>query len=206
MLKRLSFFIDMERCTGCKTCMVACLDKHNLKKGVFFRRVTEYVGGDWMCNNDGTFQQSVFAYYFSISCNHCEDPACVKACPTTAMHKDEWGIVSVDHDQCVGCRYCEWACPYSAPQFDAELGMMRKCDFCREYLLEKSLPACVAACPNRALKFGDYNELIAEFGDQVEIEPLPDQEMTHPNLVYRINKNACAIGSNAGWKSNPEEV
>lgn len=109
MLKRPAFHIDIDICTGCKTCMVACMDKNDLPVNILFRRVTEYTGGEWVTNPDGTCEQNVFAYYVSISCNHCENPICIRSCPTTAMHKDENGIVSVDYDKCVGCRYCEWS-------------------------------------------------------------------------------------------------
>ncbi|MBW1889568.1 MAG: 4Fe-4S binding protein, partial [Deltaproteobacteria bacterium] len=134
MLKRPAFYLDTQICTGCKTCIIACKDKHDLPAGVRWRRVVEFTGGDWDCLPDGTFNQNVFAYYISVSCNHCQDPVCVKACPSKAMHQDDHGIVTVDPEKCVGCRYCEWVCPYSAPQFDKKLGRMTKCDFCREDL------------------------------------------------------------------------
>ena len=104
MYKRPAFHIDTSRCTGCKTCMVACMDKHDLPEGVLWRRVTEYVGGEWTARPDGTYTQNIFGYYLSIGCNHCQNPICVRSCPTTAMHKGKDGIVSVDHAKCVGCR------------------------------------------------------------------------------------------------------
>ena len=76
-------------------------------------------GGEWLPVGDA-FEQNVFAYYVSLSCNHCENPVCANGCPTQAMHKDENGIVSIDESRCVGCRYCEWNCPYGAPQFDPQ--------------------------------------------------------------------------------------
>ncbi len=206
MLKRPAFHVNMSACTGCKTCMIACIDKHDLPPGVLWRRVTEYCGGDWLRQADGTYTQSVFAYYLSIACNHCENPICVRSCPTTAMHKDAHGIVSVDHEKCVGCRYCEWACPYSAPQYDADLGKMTKCDFCRDNLEEGRPPACVAACPNRALEFGEYEDLAARYGASQVIAPLPDATITQPNLVITPGRNAKPAGSHAGKIRNPEEV
>uniref|UniRef100_UPI00356A000C 4Fe-4S dicluster domain-containing protein n=1 Tax=Salmonella enterica TaxID=28901 RepID=UPI00356A000C len=74
------------RCTGCKTCELACKDYKDLTPDVSFRRIYEYAGGDWQEDN-GVWHQNVFAYYLSISCNHCEDPACTKVCPSGAMHK-----------------------------------------------------------------------------------------------------------------------
>ncbi|GAB6175907.1 dimethylsulfoxide reductase subunit B [Desulfobaculum senezii] len=206
MLKRPAFYIDMEACTGCKTCMIACIDKHDLPEGVLYRRVSEYVGGNWITNADGSCDQNIFAYYVSLSCNHCENPICVRSCPTTAMHKDENGIVSVDHTKCVGCRYCEWGCPYSAPQYNPEIGKMTKCDFCRDYLEEGKAPACVAACPSRALHYGEYEDLVAKYGEAQVVAPLPDKGITQPNLVFRPNRNAQPAGSRSGKIRNPEEV
>lgn len=206
MLKRPAFHVDTSFCTGCKTCMIACIDKNDLPSGVHWRRVTEYVGGDWVHHGNGAFTQNVFAYYLSIACNHCENPICVRSCPTTAMHKDAHGIVSVDHEKCVGCRYCEWACPYSAPQYNAELGKMTKCNFCLDYLEQGKAPACVAACPNRALDFGEYEAMVAKYGSAQVIAPLPDAAITQPNLLITPSRHAQPAGSRTGKISNPEEV
>ena len=130
-MTQLGFYVDTAKCTGCKTCQLSCKDENDLTVGVNWRRVYEYGGGSWFQNEDGTYQQNVFAYYTSISCNHCAKPACTKACPTGAMHKRESdGLVLVNQDVCVGCRYCEMACPYGAPQFNAEKKVMSKCDGC----------------------------------------------------------------------------
>lgn len=105
MTTQYGFFIDSSRCTGCKTCELACKDFKDLGPEVSFRRIYEYAGGDWQEDN-GVWHQNVFAYYLSISCNHCDDPACTKVCPSGAMHKREDGFVVVDEDVCIGCRYC----------------------------------------------------------------------------------------------------
>ena len=103
MTTQYGFFIDSSRCTGCKTCELACKDFKDLGPEVSFRRIYEYAGGDWQEDN-GVWHQNVFAYYLSISCNHCDDPACTKVCPSGAMHKREDGFVVVDEDVCIGWR------------------------------------------------------------------------------------------------------
>ena len=149
-------------------------------------------------------------FQLSLSCNHCENPVCAEACPTQAMHKDENGIVSVDPDRCVGCRYCEWNCPYGAPQFDPERKKMTKCDFCRDYLEQGLPPSCVAACPCRALDYGEYDELLKRYGEQAAIAPLPGPELTRPHFICAPNRHSKPQGSTEGLRgkriSNPEEV
>ena len=84
-MKQLGFFFDARRCNGCKTCVVACKDAHNLPVGRNFRHVLEVTDGKWSKDpKSGAWKQNVYAYYLSIACNHCSDPACVKACPTGA--------------------------------------------------------------------------------------------------------------------------
>ncbi len=207
MAKQLGFSIDQNYCTGCKACQTACKDKNDLPVGVTWRRVAEYTGGGWTVDEKaGTFESHVFTYYTSISCNHCDDPVCVKVCPTSAMHKGDDGIVTVDAGKCVGCRYCEWACPYGAPQFNPESGVMTKCNFCQDYLAEGKDPACVAACPSRVLKFGEIEDLRAQYGDEAGIEPLPDPSLTKPNLVITPHRQAEMTGTGSGFVSNPEEI
>jgi anaerobic dimethyl sulfoxide reductase subunit B (iron-sulfur subunit) len=206
MLKKPAFFLDTQTCTGCKTCMIACKDKHDLPLGVRWRRVVEFAGGDWVRQTDGTFTHNVFAYYISVSCNHCRDPICVQACPSTAMNQDEYGIVSVNPDKCLGCRYCEWACPYSAPQFDESLGQMTKCDFCREELEQGDPPSCAAGCPTRALQFGEYDELEAYHGSSAFMAPLPPPELTDPNFILDSHMDAKPGQTSEGAICNPEEV
>lgn len=210
MIHNPAFYFNSELCTGCKTCMIACKDKHNTPHSVLWRRVLEYSGGEWLPTAHNTYQQNVFAYYVSLSCNHCENPVCATGCPTKAMHKDENGIVWVDQTRCVGCRYCEWNCPYGAPQFDPELKKMTKCDFCRDYLAEGKAPACVAACTCRALDFGEYEELKKRYGEAANIAPLPSPTMTTPHFFCTPNRHSKPQGSTEGMRgkliSNPEEV
>ncbi|MDO5700841.1 MAG: dimethylsulfoxide reductase subunit B [Bowdeniella nasicola] len=205
MAKQLGFYFDQSLCNGCKACQIACKDKHDLPEGVTWRRVVEYSGGTWS-RSGNTLSPNVFSYYTSISCNHCEDPICVTVCPTTAMHKNEDGTVSVDAGKCVGCRYCEWACPYSAPQYNPVLGHMTKCDLCADYRAEGEDPACVAACPARALKWGPIDELREKYGTVDDVEPLPDPSITQPHLVVRPHRDAQVSGTGTGSIMNPREI
>lgn len=206
MPQRPAFYLDTQNCTGCKTCMVACKDKNDLEAGVRWRRVVEYTGGDWLIMPDGTYRQNVFSYYLSVSCNHCAEPICVEVCPTTAMNQDECGIVAIDQRKCMGCGYCEWACPYSAPQFKARSGRMSKCDFCRDELKAGKSPACVAACPTRALNFAEYDDLQQGQDRENAIAPLPEHGLTIPRAVFKPHKSSKPANSTDGHIANPEEI
>lgn len=201
------FYFDSDRCTGCKTCELACKDYKDLDTDVNFRRIYEYAGGDWQQDGNGCWNHNVFAYYLSMSCNHCEKPACVDVCPTGAMHKTADGFVIVNEQTCIGCRYCHMACPYDAPQYDPRKGHMTKCDGCRSRVVEQGKkPICVEACPLRALDFAPIDELRAKYGDLASIAPLPSPEYTSPNLVIKPNKKSRPSGDTTGFLANPREV
>lgn len=188
--------------------MVACKDKNDLPAGIRWRRVYECGGGEWFLQSDGTFRQDVFAYYLSVSCNHCEQLICAEVCPTTAMTQGEDGIVTVDQKKCAGCRYCEWPCPYGAPQYEVDRGVMTKCDFCRDELEAGGTPACVAACPTRALSFGEFDELTRDpnLGSQEATAPLPDHGLMEPHALFKPHRKGRPAGSIAGSVVNPEET
>lgn len=205
MSKQYGFYIDSSRCTGCKTCELACKDYKDLTPEVSFRRIYEYAGGDWVQDGDA-WRQNVFAYYLSIACNHCSDPACTKVCPSGAMHKREDGFVVVDDSLCIGCRYCHMACPYGAPQFDVRKGRMTKCDGCYQRVAEGLQPICVDSCPLRALDMAPIEELYARYGMEAEVAPLPPAHFTQPNIVLKLNANSRPVGDTTGHLANPLEV
>lgn len=213
------FYVDSTKCTGCKACHVSCKDRqgneirNNINpeqngvpalNGVTWRRVYEYGGGQWTEGQNGCFEQSVFAYYMSIGCNHCSEPVCVKACPTGAMHKRrEDGLVHVAQDLCIGCESCARACPYDAPQIDRERKVMTKCDGCFERIADGRKPVCVESCPLRALDFDTMDNLRAKYGNgDGHIAPLPSESITSPNLIIKANVN----GGQGGDILNPTEV
>ena len=187
MTKQYGFVVDVSRCTGCRTCAVACKDAHNLPVGLNLRRVLEEASGSWRQDRmTGAWHQDVRAWYVSIACNHCENPACVKVCPTKAHYKRaEDGLVVIDRDKCIGCGMCAQACPYGAPQLDEKARKMMKCDGCLDRLEKGGAPTCVEACPQRAISFGEISELRRTFGTLAVTPPLPDPAQTRPALVIR---------------------
>lgn len=188
-----AFTFDASSCSGCKACQVACKDKNNLPTGVLWRRVVEVSGGEW-AQAGAAWTTDVFAYNLSIACNHCIHPKCAGVCPTDAYVVRPDGVVYIDTSRCVGCGYCSWACPYSAPRYNPEAGHMTKCNFCFDYLDEGKSPACVAACPMRVLDFSEVtsNELRETSGKKLwEIPgtehpfPLPTFSRTQPHILLK---------------------
>ena len=150
-----AFYFDASRCTGCKTCELACKDYHDLSADVAFRKVYEYCGGGFTANADGTYTNDVWGYYTSMNCNHCENPACVAACPVGAYERREDGIVVHHQELCIGCKNCIRSCPYGAPRFNETLKKSEKCSMCYERQDIGMNPACVDACPVGALSIID---------------------------------------------------
>ncbi|MFA6125767.1 MAG: DMSO/selenate family reductase complex B subunit [Bacteroidales bacterium] len=200
------FYFDSNSCSGCKTCQIACKDKNDLAGGIRFRRVYEVSGAQWTKTDEGAWEHDIVAYNLSIACNHCEDPSCVKACPTEAMFIQPDGIIEIDPKKCIGCKYCEWACPYGAPQYNRQKGIMQKCNFCRDYILEGKMPVCVSACPMRALEFGPISQLIEKYGDNRSVYPLPDQALTKPSLFIKPHPGASRAHELGASIINREEV
>ncbi|MCW5853594.1 MAG: dimethylsulfoxide reductase subunit B [Anaerolineae bacterium] len=205
MSKQLAFYVDSSICTGCKACQIACKDKNNLDVGQLFRRVYEVNGGGWVERN-GFMEPNVFAYTLSVSCMHCQDPLCMEVCPTGATFKRADGVVMVDQDVCIGCRYCEWACPYGARVYNETTKTATKCNFCQDLLAQGEPPACVGACPMRALDFGELSELQAKYGAETGVFPLPDGDLTQPSIVIKPHRDARLASSQTARIANPGEV
>ena len=183
-MSKMGFYFNQKKCVGCRTCQVACKDKNDLEVGELFRHVTSYQAGK--CPN-------AMLYHYAATCNHCMDPACVAACPNGAMYVDEEdGTVQHDDTKCLGCQYCVEACPYSVPVYIEELNLTHKCDACKQLRDAGEPPACVAACPMRALEFGPYDELLAAHPEAVsEIAILPESSQTSPCTL--IDPKAAAL-------------
>jgi len=200
-----AFSFDSSACSGCKTCQMACKDKNNLPAGSFWRRVYEIAGGGWRKEGEAWIPE-IAAYNLSLSCQHCQEAPCLKGCPSGAITKREDGIVTIQAEKGLGCRYCEWTCPYGAPQFDAEAGVMTKCDFCLDLLEKGEPPACVASCPMRALDFGELEELKSRVGGVATVFPLPPEAETRPALLVKPHPSAARAGALSAFAANREEV
>ncbi len=189
--KGLAFYYDQVRCIGCKNCTKACAEYKQLPEEFVYRRVYKKSPDSpvWELNEKSREPWGDhFAHYLSVSCNHCDNPACAHACPTKAMHKKEDnGLVVVDESRCIGCGYCYLACPYDAPRIDAKAGHSRKCNFCEERQVVGEKPMCVASCPMNALDFGTDAEIMERHPDAkiAESEPLPKFIYTTPHFFMR---------------------
>jgi len=139
---RPGFKLDLARCVGCGACVLACRIENELPTGVSWRRVLQV--------NRPRIRGGP-TYHLSVACHHCENPPCVRACPSGAMNRTPDGLVILETDRCIGCRYCEMACPFGAPSFDTAAGVMTKCHLCHHRLAIGESPACVTACPTGAL-------------------------------------------------------
>lgn len=173
-----AFQVDLDQCTGCKSCVAACHSLNGLDEGESWRSVGLLVGTD----ADVPVAQPV-----PSGCHHCVDPACLSGCPTNAYEKDPFsGIVRHLDDQCFGCGYCELTCPYEVPKMNERLGVVRKCDLCADRLDEGEAPACVQACPTAAITVTvvDTQRVVAESQGSVLVPGAPDSAITSPTTQY----------------------
>lgn len=205
MVWQYGFFFDASKCSGCKTCQIACKDKNDLEPGLLWRKVYEVAGGSWNKQGD-VWVPDLAVYNISMACNHCQKPVCAFSCPVKAIWKRADGIVLIDVSVCIGCRYCEWACLYNSIKFNMRTNTVSKCDFCVDYIDSGKAPACVATCPQRALDFGDLDILKKKYGTISQIHPLPDPSQAEPALVIKPHRDSEKAAQKSADIANWEEV
>lgn len=181
---RRAFLVDVDKCIGCRGCAMACKDFNNLEPMLFWRYVYP-------------LDQKLYPHrgraFYSLGCNHCEDPACVHACPAKTYTKRADGVVVHDPTDCLGCKNCIRCCPYGAPHFNEVTKKAEKCSMCYERLDVGMLPACVEACPVGALQLVDLDSLDAP--NAVAVPPgFPDMPQIGPGTRFIMPKTPEQVG------------
>jgi len=175
MAKQLGFHFNLARCRGCHSCTIACKSENNTALDVNWR---------WVVYQEGGTYPNPTRQFVTMACFHCAQPACMAACPVPGaiVKRKADGVVLINQDLCVGCRRCEFACPYGAPQFNTETRKVEKCTFCAHRLDAGLPPACVTSCVGDALHYGD----LAEIKGETKIEGFADPGLTTPSVRFTL--------------------
>jgi len=166
---------DATKCIGCKSCVVACKEEAGLPADTRGNKLYDAPDGlnEYTKNVIQLYKGNSEYSYVKKQCMHCIDPACVGACMLGALKKGDFGVVSYDADTCIGCRYCEVACPFNVPKFEWAKSTPKivKCELCKERLAKGLEPACTTVCPAKAVIFGKYDDLLKEAHDRIDKHP-----------------------------------
>jgi Fe-S-cluster-containing dehydrogenase component len=168
--------IDTNKCVGCGACVEACNIRNHLPESKSYIHILPK-------------GEESNRWFLPIQCQHCADPPCAQVCPTRATYRRDDGVVLINEKLCVGCKYCEVACPYQARTFDEKRGVVDKCWLCLDYVLEGREPACVQSCVLGARLFGrqdDPNSEVAQLIASGEAKPLHPEFGTQPSVLYYV--------------------
>ena len=192
-----AFEVDLDACSGCKACVVACHSLNGLDEDESWRDV-----GLLQTPPDAPVAQLELPVlqHVTTACHHCVDPGCLRGCPVNAYEKDPTtGIVRHLDDQCFGCQYCTLMCPYEVPKYNERLGIVRKCDLCSDRLAEGEAPACVQSCPHEAIRIRKVSQqgvkavaarasACGTAATSFALPYAPPAQQTVPTTVYRTER------------------
>jgi len=181
-MARYGLYIDIRRCIGCYTCVVACKNWHQIRAGYDGSRIR------LLDLSEGEYPD-ISRTILPIPCMQCDNAPCIAACPVAAIYKREDGIVVIDKEKCRGCegRPCIPACPYGVLYYREDEDAVDKCDLCLERIDLGLEPYCVAACPTEAMIFGDLDDHSSEISSSIEktkAEPLLVESGAEPRVYY----------------------
>ena len=177
-MARYVMVIDSEKCMNCKACVIACQQRNEVPYGI---------SRNWVLESDVV--DAPYGFKFQPgACMHCDDPSCVRACPTGATWKGRDGVVEIDRSRCIGCGSCIDACPYHARFRHPVTGTADKCDYCRRSTPAGEMPACVAVCPVHCRAFGDADDPGSEvarlLASRKAVHVVPRNSNARPTLAY----------------------
>ncbi|ADH85125.1 4Fe-4S dicluster domain-containing protein [Desulfurivibrio alkaliphilus] len=181
--KRWVMVVDPDKCIDCKACDVACKRENGMDAGT-----DQQVYRNWITSKgvEGTYPYLKERFEPS-QCQHCQNPPCVKVCPTSASYQTEDGLVAIDYKRCIVCASCILACPYDARYKSPQTKVIDKCTFCAHRIAEGKLPACVDTCPTKVRVFGDLNDPNSEVARLLatrHYRVLKPEQGTKPSLFY----------------------
>lgn len=183
--------IDLDRCSGCDSCTVACKLEHGIDLGVYWNRVKAM--GPYGTHPD------IEQYWLPTQCQQCENAPCIDVCPTGASYRNEEnGVVLVDPEGCIGCGACLDACPYEARTLNPATNIVEKCTLCQELTAEGKQPACVHNCCCGARYYGDLDDPESDAAkavaaaDPAALHQLPDPAGAKPSTIYILSEKTCA--------------
>ncbi len=184
MKKRYGMVIDLERCTGCRACTVACKIENGMEQGTGIR--VETVGGAMRDTPRGEYPELSMGF-LPVACMHCERPPCRDACPTQAIYQRSDGAVLIDESLCNGCQECLAACPYDALVYDEGKALVRKCSLCSARLEQGLDPYCSVCCGYGAIFFGDLGDpqsTVSQLASRGGVYTLKPESKTGPAICY----------------------
>lgn len=187
-MTRYALVVDVDHCTGCKCCEIACKNENDIPLGERWNRLL-------LCGPYGTYP-NLSQYYLPTMCQQCQNAPCVNVCPTGASYRDpETNIVLVNKEKCIGCKYCMMACPYGVRSWNPKENVVEKCTLCQHLTSKGELPHCVKVCSVQCRYYGDLDDPDSDVSKAIAAKPDAAHRLkdfgNHPSSVYLLSEKYC---------------